>query len=244
MATAIYIYCRFSDGTYGYLGNTDVTAGSSGEEIQTGGTNLAQVSGVSVGQAFVGKTMTHAAASVNTAGANTGAGIWAGLKNPDGSYAVPIQIGGQTFGDLPQLVRPVKMTTGMKAFAAWQASADSATKVAAFFGYATDGYTDLLFADMVDATKTELVNASGATLGQSFSGKTLACYYATYGGLYGLNEAGAGNSALYVEAPDGALKGLVPACNVSGSGAEQTTPYVKIPISIGQNDGIFGMSDT
>jgi len=96
----------------------------------------------------------------------------------------------------------------------------------------------------VDAVKTELVNASGATLGQSFSGKTLQCYYATYGGLYGLNEAGAGNSALYIEAPDGALKGIVPACNASGSGAEQTTPYVKIPIRIGQNDGIFGMSDT
>ena len=45
MATFINIYCRFSDGTFGLLVNSDVSGGATGEEIQTGGTGLAQVSG-------------------------------------------------------------------------------------------------------------------------------------------------------------------------------------------------------
>ena len=70
MATAIAIYCRFSDGTFASLVNNSVTENTL-TEIQTGGTGLAQVSGVSVGQAYVGKTMTHAVAKVSTEDANT-----------------------------------------------------------------------------------------------------------------------------------------------------------------------------
>ena len=244
MATFINIYCRFSDGTFGLLVNSDVSGGATGEEIQTGGTGLAQVSGKSVGEAFVGKVMTHAVAQVSTQAAGTGALLWAALKSPNGNYIMPIQGGGQHFGELPALKRPVKMMVGVQAWAAFKATADSGTQPASFVGYCSDGYTDILTVTAVDTTKTELTNANGATLGQSFAGRTLMCYYATYPGNFGVNEAGAGVSPIYMESSDGQLKGLIPAVNTGGDNSESITPFVEIPIGISQNDGLFVMSDT
>ena len=52
---------RFSDGSIAYLQNDDVTSGATGEEVLTAnqGGDLAQTSGISVGQAYTGKTATH-----------------------------------------------------------------------------------------------------------------------------------------------------------------------------------------
>jgi hypothetical protein len=244
VATFINIYCRFSDGTYGLLVNSDVSGGATGEEIKTGGTGLAQVSGKSVGEAFVGKVMTHAVAQVSTQNAGTGALLWSALKSPNGNYIMPIQGGGQHFGDLPALKRPIQMAVGMQAWAAFKATADSATQPASFVGYCSDGYTDILTATGVDATKTELVNSNGATLGQSFAGRTLMCYYSTYPGNFGVNDNGGGVSPIYMESSDGQLKGLIPAVNTGGDTSESITPFVEIPIQINQNDGLFVMTDT
>jgi hypothetical protein len=236
MATAGYIFCRFSDGTYAYLGNTDITTGAAGEEVTTIGSPLNQVSGVSLGQAFVGKTLTHAVAMVSTAGSGAASLLWASLKSPNGNYIIPIQGGAQHFGEMPALVRPVKMEVGLTAWVAWQASGDSGTKLASFIGYTADGYCDVLTATGVSGSEVELQNATGTTFGQSFAGKTIVCSYSTYGGSLGINDVGAGASALYAFSADGNLKGLFPCSNVGSDASDSIVPLYKIPVRVSQND--------
>ena len=76
MATQCSVYCKFSDGTFASLVNTAVndTDGSAGHNIntiQTGGNGLAQVSSVDIGQAFVGKLLTHAIGVWSTEDSNS-----------------------------------------------------------------------------------------------------------------------------------------------------------------------------
>jgi hypothetical protein len=72
MATAIYAFAQFSDGTFGSFANASVTAETS-TEIQTGGVGINQASGVSIGQAFAGKTLVAASCLVQTDDATNGA---------------------------------------------------------------------------------------------------------------------------------------------------------------------------
>ena len=71
MATAIYGYAQFSDGTFGSFANAAVSD-ETVTEIQTGGTGINQVSGVSIGQAFAGKTCVALSLQVCTDDAITG----------------------------------------------------------------------------------------------------------------------------------------------------------------------------
>jgi hypothetical protein len=238
MATSISIYCRFSDGTFASLVNNSVTENTT-TEIQTGGTGLAQVSGVSVGQAFVGKTMTHAVAKVSTEDATTGQLCFAQLIGPDGKIAMIIQGGGNHVGEFPALCRPVVMVTGMRAEARFDASADSATLTASLAVYCTDGTADVFFASAVDSTKTALLNKDGATIGQALSTKTIMKAYATYGGTYGINESQDGNGAFYVESSEGQLKAMYP----PGKPGSNLSYFQIYPVRINQNDTLSVMSD-
>ena len=247
MVSQATLAARFSDGTFGYFGLSDATddTGTAGLELPTiAPTGINITAGVSAGQAYVGKTMTHAVISISTQGSGAGAILWGALKSPNGNFIVPIQGGGAHFGDLPALVRPVRMVVGLTAWAAWQQSADGTTQDVAFVGYTSDGYCDVLYAQNNDGTAVGLVNSSGTTFGQSFSGKQLLCYYATTGLTLGLNDAGEGVSYLFVNSADGQLKGLVPAINTGGEASDSITPFVKIPISVRQNDTLEVQTDS
>ena len=239
MATAIAIYCRFSDGTFASLVNNSVSENTL-TEIQTGGTGLAQVTGVSVGQAFVGKTMTHAVAKVSTEDANTGCFAYAYLQSPDGKIAMLIQGGGDHVGQFPQLCRPVVMTTGMTAQARFDAQADAATQQASVAAYCTDGTSDVFTATAVDATKTAMLNKDGATIGQALSGKTIMKAYASYSSQFGLNESQEGNGAFYIESSEGQLKAMYPPSKVN---AQELADFQIYPVRINQNDTLSVMSD-
>lgn len=239
MATQIAIFCRFSDGTFASLVNSAVSENVV-TEIQTGGTGLAQVSGVSVGQAFVGKTMTHAVAKVTTEDANTGCFGYAYLLAPDGKIAMLIQGGGDHLGQFPPLCAPVKMTTGMTAQARFDSQADAATQQASLAVYCTDGTAEVLTATAVSDTKTAMINKDGATIGQALSGKTIMKAYATYSSQFGLNEGLAGNSAFYVESSEGQLKAMYPPSKVN---AQELSDWQIYPVRINQNDTASVMSD-
>lgn len=247
MTTQATLAARFSDGTFGYFGVSEANddTGTAGLELPTiAPTGINITASVSAGQAYVGKTMTHAVISISTKGSSAGSFMWGALKSPNGSYIVPIQGGGAHFGNLPALVRPVRMVVGLTAWAAWQATADGTTQDVAFVGYTSDGYCDVLFCQNNDGTAVELVNASGTTFGQSFAGKQLICYYGTTALSLGLNDAGLGVSYLFANSADGQLKGLVPACNTGGDASESITPLVKIPISVRQNDTLEVQTDS
>jgi hypothetical protein len=246
MATGITIVCRFSDGTYGYLQNTDVTAGATGEEILTSNASSAlnQTADVSVGQAFNGKVCTHAVAKVATQNAATGTLIWAAFKDAQGRVIVPIEGGGSTVQQLPQLYKPVRLQTGVTASAGWQATADSSTLIASLV-VCTPQACDYFSATMVDVTSTELVNASGSSIGQSLAGFTSAKYWGTYPSTIGMNNQLGGVSTLWVESAEGQVKGLIPPGDGAGSAAGSFINSIDgVPITFNQNDKAYGNTDT
>jgi len=243
MATSITVLCRFRDGTVGTLVNDDVTAGFTGEEITTGGTGLAQVTGTSLGNAFPGKVLTHAVGIASTQGAGTASGIWGSIRDAKGTVVAVFPVGGQHADEMPPLYREIPMATGMSCHAAWQAQSDSATLVASLSVCYTDGSADYFGATMVDATKTELLNKDGSTLGAAGQNKVIAKAYACYGGTLGLSENQGGNNFLYIEGPDGQLKAAYPVGGGSGANKAIFNP-VMYPVSVSINDGLFGMSDT
>lgn len=247
MATAITIFCRFSDGTYAYLSNSDVSSGAAGEEILTSnaGGNLNQTNGVAVGQAYNGKTCTHAAALVSTQNASSGSYLLASFRDPQGKIIVPIQGAGSVMAQLPELFRPVKMQTGITAFASWQAASDSATLVASLTVMCRSGLCDSFFVTGVDSTNTELVNKDGATIGQALAGQTAVQMYGVYPSTLGMNNNGGGVFSLWIESPEGQIKALIPPFDggppVSGS---HIVPMITTPVSITQNDRAFVNTDT
>jgi len=242
MATSITVLCRFRDGTVGTLVNNDVTSGFTGEEITTGGTGLAQVTGTSLGNAFPGKVLTHAVGIASTQNAQTATGIWGSIRDAKGTVVAVFPIGGQHADQMPPLYREIPMATGMSCHAAWQAQADSQTLIASLSVCYTDGSADYFGATM-DGTKTELLNKDGSTLGAAGQNKVIAKAYAMYGGTLGLSEDQAGNNFLYVEGPDGQLKAAYPVGGGSGAHNAIFNP-VMYPVSVAINDGLFGFSDT
>ena len=242
MATGITIGVRFSNGTIAYLANADVTTGAAGEEIQTAnaGGDLAQVANVSIGQAYTGLTATHAFATVTTQTANTASLLWANFRGPDGAVMVPISGGGLYQAVMTPLYKPIVMTTGVVAFAAWQARSDSATLIAAC-SVCSPSKCDTFTVTAVDGANTELKNKDGATIGQSMNGLTAEKFYGVYPSTLGLNENLGGVSCLFVTASDGRLKALVPTSDGSGYNDYFNTSY---PVRILQNDGLFVNSDS
>jgi hypothetical protein len=241
MATQIDVFIRFSDGTFASLVNNNVTSNTL-TEIQTGGTDLAQVSGVSVGQAFTGKVATHAMAKVTTEDASTGAFCYAYFLDPSGKISGLVQGGGDHCSEFPALLKPVRMQTGVTLQARWMATADGATQQASLAVYCASGVCDVFTVAAVDATKTAMVNPQGATIGQALDGQVIAKCYATYSSSFGINESQQGNGAFYIESSEGQLKAMYPPGKHGGS--ESTiVPWQSYPVRISQNDTLSVMSD-
>jgi len=240
MATDIAIYARFASGRFGSFVAESVSAEAL-TEVKTGGTGLAQTSGLSAGVAFIGDTMTHAIAKVVAEDANTSAFASAHIQTTTGQVLVPIQGGGDHVSDLPQLCRPVRMENGITLQAKFDTIADTATGLASLAVYCTNGRSDVFFVKAVDATKTAMVNAQGASIGESLAGCTIMKAYATYASTYGLNENAAGNGAFYIESAEGALKAMYPPAKL-GNPTPQGSPYMVYPVRILQNDTLSVMS--
>lgn len=243
MATGITIGIRFNNGSIAYLQNDAVTSGAAGEEILTAnqGGDLAQTAGVSVGQAYTGLVATHAFARAQTQAATTARLLWANFRGPDGAIICPINGGGFAVGEMTPLYKPVKMTTGVVAYGAWEISADSGTGTASL-DVCSPQKCDNFTVVAVDGANTELKNKDNATLGQSMNGVTVTEMTARYPASVGLNNALAGVSCLFITASDGTLKALIPA--QSQAGGSWVGPSVNYPVRILQNDGAFVNSDT
>ena len=219
MATDINAFVQFSDGTFGSLRKEGATA-ETVANVQTGGVGLAQVSGVDIGQAFVGKT----------------------ILGPDGKIRIPIQGGGYGAQGLPTLKRPVTMEVGMTLQATFDAAADAATQLGSYAVYCADGTSDVFTAKGVADTKTAMTNKDGSTIGQALAGKAIVCAYATYGSTKGLNDDGGGNGGFYIERADGQLKVMHPPAVFASTNA--MVPYVEYAkaVMIEQNDTLSIMS--
>ena len=235
MASNISVFLRFSDGTFGSLRSTvteSSTAFGQYTEITTEGGDLNQTAGVSCGQAFPGKTCTHAFAKVATDSAQTGAFVAAYFENTDGSISVPIQGAGQPASEMPLLKKPVRMTTGVVCKAALQDVAD-AVQIATLAVYCASGKSDVFAALAVDDTPTAMVNPQGKTIGQALDGQVIQCAYATYAATNGLDDNDGGVNALYIENSAGVLKAMYP---INKGNGESAVPYMSYPVRIVQND--------
>jgi len=247
MATAITISCRFSDGSWAYLQNADVTAGATGEVIQTSNaTNLLnQTSGVDVGAAFTGKVCTHAGMKVATQAAGSASYLYAYFIGADGAIITPIQGGGGTNGMVYPLYKPVKMSTGIRAWGAWQAAADSETLIASLTVCASNK-CDVFTITAVGAAKTELLNKDSASLGDSMGNSTAVAYWGVYPSVVGVNNQGAGVSTLWVEEPDGQIGALIPPGDggSAAEGGQQGSDMIRIPVRFSINSKAYVGADT
>ena len=250
MASQATVAVRFSDGNIAYLVNSSLTeTDGSGitadsNNVQTGGTGLAQVSSVDLGQAYVGKVATHALAVVATEDTNALAYIGGFILNPQGRIKTIIQGGGAFAGPLQPLKRPVTMEVGDTMQILVDGSADGATQAAAVAVYCTDGTCDFFMAKIVNDTKTAMLNKDGSTIGQALSGKTVMCYYGTVSTGFNVNESLAGNSLFYVEKSDGVLKAVIPPINTGSSGSDinaTITRFNEVPFIVEQNDTLSVM---
>ena len=235
MASNISVFCRFSDGTFTYLRDT-VTLGTL-TEIQTDASGILNITGdVSVGQAYVGKTMTHALAKVVTDSAASGSFCHAALYGPDGSVLCPVQGGGYRVAGLPALIKPVVMTTGVVMKAKAQAQADNAAQVATLAVYTSNGKCDVFFGTGSDGANVSMLNAQGSTFGQALSGLTVTAAYATYSATYGVADTGIadGIGGFFIESSTGQLKQMYsPAAAVS---AAEPAEYIPGSYRVNQND--------
>jgi len=246
MATGITVVCRFADGGWGYLQNADVTTGFAGEEIQTSNaTNaLNQTAGNSVGSAFQDRVVTHAGMKVVTQNADSATYLWCYFKGPDGKVICPIQGGGGTMAEVPKLYKPVRMSSGVQCWGAWQAAGDSATLVASLTICCSDGTCDVFGSTQVDATSTELVNKDSFGVGDALANKTAMHYWGIYPSTLGINENLGGVSTLWVEGPAGEIKALIPPGDGGYRQQDSVGPSVSIPFRIQQNDKAYGNADT
>lgn len=238
MATVVSIYVRFSDSTFGSFVNTNVTEATL-TEIQTGGTDLFQVAGVSAGQAFTGKVATHAIAKVQTDGATTGAFCYAYFRAPSGDIICPIQGGGASVTGMEPLYKAVPMQTGVTLHAKWDALVDGAA-VCSLAVVTASGKCDVFFATSVSGTATAMVNEQGASIGQSLQGQSCTKFYATAAITNGLDEAGAGNGGFFLESSTGILKGMFTPARGNG---QTPSPWLAVPIAIEQNDTLQVLAD-
>ena len=241
MATDINAFAQFSDGTFGSFRKEGATA-ETVTNVPTGGTGLAQVSGVDIGQAFPGKTLVALGIQVQTDDATTGVFCNGYLLGPYGKIVCGLQGGGYGAQGLPKLLKPVQMAVGMTIQATFDASADAGTQLGSYVVYCADGTSDVFTAKGVSDTKTSMTNKDGSTIGQALAGKAIKCAYATYGSTKGLNDDGGGNGGFYIESADGQLKVMHPPAVFASTNA--MVPYVEyaIPVRIEQNDTLSIMT--
>ena len=247
MATAIYAFGQFSDGTFGSFANANVTA-ETATEIQTGGVGINQASGVSIGQAFAGKTLVACSLLVQTDDAQTGTFSYGYLLGPTGEMLCAVQGGDFTGTGVAQLKRPVRMAPGVKLFAAFDPVGDQVS-LASMAVYCASGKSAIFSVKAVDAVKTAMVDVlTGASIGQSLAGQRIVCSYQTYPASKGLNDNQLGNSGFYIESSDGALKCMVPPVvggpTNGGSNGLNGSPWQEyaVAIPIGRNDTLSVMA--
>ena len=204
MATSVYGFVQFSDGSFASLADNSVSEVTS-SEIVTGGTGLNQVAGVSIGTAFEGKVAIAASLLVQTDTAVSGFFCNGYFLGPDGKIQSIVQGHGTRGTGSYRLLKPVRMQTGVKLMATWDANAD-AVALASQAVYCSDGTCDVFTCTAVDATKVSMTNKDGATIGEALAGKTIVQSYGTYSATNGLNDNGAGVSGFYIESADGQLK--------------------------------------
>ena len=210
----------FSDGTFASLLKEGATSATV-TELTTGGTGLNQVSGVSIGQAYQGKTAIAVHISCMKDGTQTSPGSGDGFSHgyflgPDGKIICVVQGGGGASSGLNPLSKPVRMQTGVTLQAAFVAATDGVV-LGALSVYCTDGTSDVFTATGVDATATSMVNKDGSTIGQALAGKVISKGLATYNATKGLNEDGAGVGAFFIESAEGQLKMMFPPGQGNGS---------------------------
>ena len=163
MATNASVILKFSDGTVGYLRNA-VTLDAA-TEVKTDNSGLLNQAGdLSVGQAFQGKTLTHAAVKIQTDSATSGAFGYASIIGISGNIIGAIEGGGQATAGLPRLKRPVRMQTGVKINVFAQALAD-AVQYASLAVYCASGKVEIFQGLAVDATNVSMTSViSGSTI--------------------------------------------------------------------------------
>lgn len=231
----------------GYLQNADVTAGTTGEEIQTSNatTLLNQVASVAGGQAFNNRVVTHAVAKAVTQNAATASVMWCTIRDAQGRIICPIVGSGGQVSSMPALYKPVRLSTGITFWGAWQIGSDAANLYASLT-VCTPQKCDVFFAQGSDAASVELLNASGSSIGQSMQGTTSGAMWGVYTGAPGVNNQGAGVSALWVTDAQGQLKALIPpggGGSSAGSGGALPAP-VTFPVRFTQNDSAYVATDT
>ena len=215
MASDIMAFVKFSDGSMASLLKEGATTATT-TELQTGGVGLNQVSGVSIGQAYSGKTAIACHVVCIKDATSTVAGTGDGFNfgyflGPDGKIICTGQGGGGSSSGLSPLSKPVKMQTGVTLQACFVAATDGVVQ-GALAVYCSDGTSDVFKATGVDATATAMLNKDGSTIGQALAGKSIQKAYATYNAVKGLNEDGAGVGAFYLENAEGQLKMMFPPC--------------------------------
>ena len=235
MATNASAICKFSDGTVGYLRNA-ITLDSA-TEVKTDASGLVnQAGGLSVGQAFQGKTLTHAAVKIQTDSATTGAFGYASIIGVAGNIIGAIQGSGTNGAGLPRLKRPVPMMTGVKINVFAQTVAD-AVQYASCAMYCASGKVEIFQGLAVDATDVSMVSVvSGSTLGEALVNQTVVCYYTTYPATNGLADTGVadGVNALFAEDAQGQLKAMM--YTTKGNSDPDMVTFVEDSFRVLQND--------
>jgi hypothetical protein len=245
MASDLYAFVKFSDGSM-FSGVASSASARTATELVTGGTGLNQVASISIGQAYTGRVAIAASIIAIKDGTSvapsTGDGFAYGyFLGPDGKIMCNVQGGGGASAGMPKLLKPVRMTTGVKLYGAYEAATDGPAQ-ASLAVACTDGTHDLFTILAVADTKTELKNKDSASIGQALDGKVISSYMATYNSTKGLNEDGAGVAAFYLESSEGQLKMMFPPCQ--GNGQEVVPWQPGYGTRVTQNDVASVMGTT
>jgi hypothetical protein len=208
MANSIQVSVLCASGRIASFGDNNMSERTT-TTLQTSGTGLNQTSGIDLGNFLVGETIVAAFATCTAATtvADTVGFMYAFVENADGSIAVPIEGGGNKAGCMPMLCKPVRVQVGMLLKGAL-AIVDTTATDASLVAYCASGKTSVFTVAAVADTKTAIVDVTtGGTIGQSLAGQRVVKYYATFTGIYGINDDQGGNNFYYAESSQGQLKG-------------------------------------
>jgi hypothetical protein len=235
MASDIYAFVKFSDGSVASLVADGATA-KTATECVTGGTGLNQVAGVSIGQAYSGRTAVAALVScqLDATVGSTHSLCYAYFQSPQGVIMSIANGGGNQVSGFQKLAKPVLMQTGVTFVAAYQTAVDGPSQCSVAVVCAS-GKCDVFTVLGVADTKTAMTNKDGSTIGQALAGEVLMKVYATSNSTKGLNEDGAGVSAFFIESAEGQLKHMLPPAN--GGASNHPLPWIEgFGTRIEQND--------
>lgn len=239
MANSAQIIVKCQSGRVMSFGSTSITANTT-TTLTTQGIGLNQTSGIDLGNALVGETITHAFGTVQAA-VGSSAGInasfmFAYIEKPDGALAVPIEGGGHASACMPALVRPHRVQVGD--LLKMQMTVQAADQVkASLVTYTAQGKCSVFQVSAVADTQTEIVDIqTGGSVGQSLANQQIVYSYATFPNLNGLNDDQGGNNFFFLEDPRGQLKDAY--FPVNAFSAFRVKP-VRGGVRVDQNDSLF-----